>query len=65
MTDLPPDLPRWCVETPLNLLRAMAYQERPLLEVQFLGRSDRVYWSDLIKAAEERETAANVEGGAR
>jgi hypothetical protein len=48
------ELPDWCTSTPSNVLRAMAAQEYPAVEVPLLGIRG-IYWSDLIRAAEHRE----------
>ena len=59
MADLRLDLPRWCYETPSNILEAMAREAQSGLTVPFLGIEGPVFWTDLIAAAKEREWTRN------
>ncbi len=59
MAELRLDLPRWCYETPSNILEAMEAQEYPRTDIWFLGIKGPVYWDDLIAAAKERERTRN------
>ena len=60
MVNLPPDLPKWCLTSSANTLRAMQAQDYPNDEVYLLCHRG-VYYSDLVAAAVERETVAGRE----